>query len=49
MIESNMIEWLNFGDSIQTLDIYSKSKFIISIVYHKQVVSVAYFDADNIQ
>jgi len=28
MIESNVIEWLDFGDSIQTIDPYSKQKLI---------------------
>ena len=26
MIESNVIEWIDFGDSAQYLDIYSKKK-----------------------
>jgi len=28
MIESNVIEWLDFGDSIQTIDTYSKPKLV---------------------
>ena len=28
MIESNIIEWLDFGDSAQNLDVYLKKKFI---------------------
>jgi len=28
MIESNVIEWLDFGDSIQTIDAYSKPKLV---------------------
>ena len=28
MIESKIIEWLDFGDSAQNLDVYSKKKFI---------------------
>jgi hypothetical protein len=26
MIESNVIEWLDFGDAAQNIDIYSKRK-----------------------
>ena len=28
MIESNVIEWLDFGDSIQNIDVYSRQKLI---------------------
>ena len=28
MIESNVIEWLDFGDSIQNIDVYSRKKLI---------------------
>ena len=28
MIESNVIEWLDFGDSIQNIDFYSRKKLI---------------------
>ena len=28
MIESNVINWLDFGDSIQKIDIYSKNKIL---------------------
>ena len=38
MIESNIIEWLNFGDSIQTLDIYSKSKYIIFFGFMRSLI-----------
>ena len=38
MIESNIIEWLNFGDSIQTLDIYSKSKYIIFFGFFRSLI-----------
>jgi len=38
MIESNIIEWLNFGDSIQTLDIYSKSKYILFFGFFRALI-----------
>ena len=43
MIESNIIKWLDFGDSTQSLDVYSKKKLLIFFKFLKSLVKYKYF------
>ena len=43
MIESNIIEWLNFGDSIQAIDIYSNSKKIFFFRFFRALTDNKHF------
>ena len=38
MIESNIIEWLDFGDSIQKIDIYSKKNLLRIFKYFRTLI-----------
>lgn len=38
MIESSVIEWLDFGDSIQKIDTYSKANYLISFSMSRQLI-----------
>ena len=48
MIESNIIEWLDFGDSAQSIDIYSKNylvtlfKFMRTLLKNKNFPIIVY-------
>ena len=43
MIESNIIKWLDFGDSTQNLDVYSKKSILIFFKLLKSLVKYKYF------
>ena len=43
MIESKIIEWLDFNDSIQNIDIYSRKKLIIFFEILRTLVIQKYF------
>ena len=43
MIESNVIEWLDFGDSAQNIDIYSKKLILILFSFCRALIKNKYF------
>ena len=43
MIESNVIEWLDFGDSIQKIDSYSRWNLIILFRFYRELVKNKFF------
>ena len=43
MIETNIIEWLDFGDSTQTIDIYSRKRLIIIFRFFRLLTKNKYF------
>ena len=45
MIESNIIEWLDFEDSAQNLDIYSKKHILIIFKFFRNLIKNKYFPA----
>ena len=38
MIESNVIEWLDFGDSAQNIDIYSRTKTLFFFRFFREII-----------
>ena len=43
MIESNVIKWLDFGDSVQSIDAYSKKGLLIFFKFFREMVKNKYF------
>ena len=43
MIESNVIEWLDFGDSAQNIDIYSKKRILLLFSFCRALIKNKYF------
>ena len=43
MIESNIINWLDFGDSAQNIDIYSKKGILIFFNFYRELIKKRFF------
>ena len=43
MIESNIIEWLEFGDSAQILDVYSKKNLLYLFKFLRNLIKTKDF------
>ena len=43
MIESNVINWLDFGDSAQNIDIYSKKGILLFFKFYRELIKNKFF------
>ena len=43
MIESNIVKWLDFGDSTQSLDVYTKKGILLFFKFFKALIKYKYF------